>query len=570
MGRKVFISVLGTGDYRECTYAKDGNGEKGDFSCRTRFIQEATLKYLMHEGLWDKSGEVYILLTEKARKKNWEDKKDGGSIVKGLRGVLEDMNLDGSRVHDVTIKEGLDEDELWEIFEAAYGCIQSEDELYFDLTHGFRYLPMLVLILGNYTEFLKGTTVKSITYGNREVSDQGTKPAPIIDLLPLAELRHWTFAAADFVENGNTKKLKDLSEKQIHLLRKTYNKEGRIDERDSMSNLLKFVLAAEEFTDEMKFCRGLSTLKATSYANMIRHDCGDTAKIIRPLPPIMESIIASAEGFSGERDVRNCFAAAEWCYEKNQFQSALTMLQEGIVTFFCERHGIEPTQRNLREAVNKAFYRKNNPNEYDYSDDIELEDKVDEIAADPYLASDGFPSVLTKLQGTRNDMNHAGMRGNPEAASTIKDNIRTYLNKVKQILSEDKPVAYYSPTQRPRLFINLSNHPYASWSDEQKEASKAYGGEVVDLDFPTVDPEASEEELQRLSDEITQEIMEKSQTKAVTVHVMGEMGLTVLLVSALKKKGIPCIYSTTVRISETLPDGSMRKEFHFQRFRKYA
>jgi len=579
MGRKVFISVQGTGIYRECTYAIDGNGEKGDFNCRTRFIQEATLKYLMHEGLWDKSGEVYILLTEKARKNNWEDKKDGGSIVKGLRGVLEDMNLDGSHVHDVTIKEGLDEDELWEIFDAAYGCMQSGDELYFDITHGFRYLPMLVLILGNYAEFLKGTTVKSITYGNWDVSDQGTKPAPIIDLLPLAELQHWAFAAADFVENGNTKKLKKL----IHSICKAYHIEGRIDERDSMSNLWHFVLAAEKFTDEMKFCRGLSTLEATSYANMIRCNCGDTAKIIRPLPPIMESIIASAEGFSGERDVRNCFAAAEWCYDKGQFQAAATELEEAIVSFFCFRHGIDVNDEDGRPLVNSAIAKSTCDHglcKTAYRPlDQESEVKVDKIAKDEFLGIKDILNAFNELCQLRNDYNHAGMRKKTKPLKP--DKMKKKIGKLIGIFKEAffKQEAAQQPTeptpddseeQPAALLVNLSNHPYASWSDEQKEASKAYGGEVVDLDFPQVDPEASEEELQRLSDEMTQKIMEQSQAKAVTVHVMGEMGLTVLLVSALKEKGIPCIYSTTIRISETLPDGSMRKEFHFQRFRKYA
>ncbi len=45
MGRKVFISVLGTGYYGECVYARDGFT-----SSSTRFIQHATLEMLTQKG----------------------------------------------------------------------------------------------------------------------------------------------------------------------------------------------------------------------------------------------------------------------------------------------------------------------------------------------------------------------------------------------------------------------------------------------------------------------------------------------------------------------------------------
>ena len=61
------------------------------------------------------------------------------------------------------------------------------------ITHAFRYLPMLVLVLANYAKFLKNVTVKSLTYGNYEARE-GTN-APIVNLLPIAALQDWTTAA---------------------------------------------------------------------------------------------------------------------------------------------------------------------------------------------------------------------------------------------------------------------------------------------------------------------------------------------------------------------------------------
>lgn len=59
------------------------------------------------------------------------------------------MNLP-VEIRPVDIVDGKDEDEMWKIFNALFNELRDGDELYFDLTHSFRYIPMLVLVLGNY------------------------------------------------------------------------------------------------------------------------------------------------------------------------------------------------------------------------------------------------------------------------------------------------------------------------------------------------------------------------------------------------------------------------------------
>lgn len=55
------------------------------------------------------------------------------------------------------IPEGRNEQEMWEIFQKVYGQMHEGDELYIDLTHAFRYLPMLVLVLSNYAKLIGKT-----------------------------------------------------------------------------------------------------------------------------------------------------------------------------------------------------------------------------------------------------------------------------------------------------------------------------------------------------------------------------------------------------------------------------
>lgn len=64
MARKVFISVLGTGSYKECIYAL------GDTQYdKTRFIQKATLQMLDVKEQWTEDDHIYIVMTDGSQEK---------------------------------------------------------------------------------------------------------------------------------------------------------------------------------------------------------------------------------------------------------------------------------------------------------------------------------------------------------------------------------------------------------------------------------------------------------------------------------------------------------------------
>ena len=280
MARKVFISVLGTGFYDACKYTK------GSFtSSETRFIQQATLEYLKVHNNWttrNAEGEivdrVIILLTDGAKKINWDRnitkrlnrKTDIEEAYTGLEQVLKEMNLP-CPIETVNIPDGKNEDEMWTIFNAVYETLRPNDELYFDLTHSFRYLPMLVLVLGNYAKFLKGVKVKHISYGNYEARDSTTSEAPLMDILPLTMLQDWTFAAADLIQNGNIKKLQELKENNalVPLLRERGKK--NIDRRMAEGYLDSYINSLSDFLNDMKLCLGTNILNGDTI-NQIR-DC---------------------------------------------------------------------------------------------------------------------------------------------------------------------------------------------------------------------------------------------------------------------------------------------------------
>ena len=252
MARKVFISVLGYSNYSECKY------QINDYiSEPVRFIQEATLKYHIQHNEWTSNDIAYILLTDGAKQSNWVDNGQIDRTTKqpikcqGLKSRLDALNTSINISTIENIPNGNNELEVWDIFERTFAHINEGDELYFDLTHGFRYLPMLILTLINYSKFLKNTKVKSITYGNYEAKNNANI-APIIDLLPLSTLQDWTFAAGQYLDSGNVKRLVELSSKNLAPIL-------RDAERRNLETtaLKKFIAALKDSIDDFKTCRSL-------------------------------------------------------------------------------------------------------------------------------------------------------------------------------------------------------------------------------------------------------------------------------------------------------------------------
>ncbi|MBR3143450.1 MAG: toll/interleukin-1 receptor domain-containing protein [Clostridiales bacterium] len=119
-------------------------------------------------------------------------------------------------------------------------------------------------------------------------------------------------------------------------------------------------------------------------------------------------------------------------------------------------------------------------------------------------------------------------------------------------------------------FVNISNHPSDNWGEEQRRAAEEMGT-IVDIPFPLVDPYASEENVEKLADQIVQETLTR---KPAAVMCQGEFTLTEAIVRKLRGKDIPVYSACTQRVSKErlLEDGSTAKEsvFTFVKFRRYG
>jgi len=578
MSRKVFISVLGTSNYRSCFYTK-ASGYKSN---EQRFVQEATLRCLQAETTWDSNDVGYILLTREAMKKNWQDdghtdREDTPPLkLKGLQNTLNEMKLPFDIV-PLEIPEGKDESEIWDVFDILFNQLKDDDHLYFDLTHGFRYLPMLILVLGNYSKFLKNTTVESITYGNFEGRNIVTKEAPIVDLLPLSNLQDWTSASASYLRNGDIKMLSELGGKEVTVLLR--EKETRDEINISLKKILGLIV---EEIENRQLCRGIQLNNSTNI-NEIKSLFDSVKKTsIKPLNPILDKLRDSFDGFESEANCINGFRAAQWCLDFGLYQQACTIFHENIVSALCLTiDGFDWKNKKDRSTVNKALnIVGNNKDECNWK--YEASNEVDRVKENEMIKKAKSSEMLKLLaplffsmNELRNDFNHAGYNDNARKTHIIKTNLKELMDSIYEAIQQNYSTLdlIIPDLERNKLFINLSNHPYKNWNKKQINESKKFGTQI-DIKFPDVDPGASKKDLEKTKKQILNEIEKivlehNSIFQSTTIHIMGEHTLTHSLVNALNRLGITCVASTTKRISKDNLDGTKEVIFEFEKFREY-
>ena len=557
MARKVFISVLGTGSYKECIYAL------GDTQYdKTRFIQKATLQMLDVKEQWTEDDHIYIVMTDGSQEKNWETRTEDGVTIIGLDDTLKDMQL-STPIDTIKIPDGNNEDEIWQIFSNIYNILDKQEdgaELYFDLTHGFRYLPMLVLVLGNYAKFLKNTIVKSITYGTYESRDKVTNIAPIINITPLAALQDWTNAAADYLEHGDATKLKNCADKPLI----TIARETKGQDQDA-TTLIKLSKQLYEFSNLISFNRGDEIIigKQSEQIKALLEKAD--AEYIRPMGPLFKQIAKSVRNFNPDSP-ENMIEASRLCLDHSDFQASITLLQEGIVSMLCRKFHLDVKDKGDREiatqALNKLGLELQNK---EYRPLSPYKETIIKRIIDSGIISSELANQWNKITEDRNDFNHAGLRASYKDAETLRNNISSYLSAVCDEISAIK--AYVPGT--PPLLVNLSNHPYKDWSEDQKKAAEKYG-EVQDMAFPEIDPAMKIDKIKKeIAAAQIDEIKNMCKERRVTVHIMGEMSYTFYVVSQLKAFGILCICSTSERDTDDLGGGEKKVSFHFKRFRDY-
>jgi len=429
-----FISFLGTGNYNEVPYLDtDGNIYK------TKYIQSALIQK-HKERLNSAIANIKIFVTQEARKTHWDPQN---TLRDELTAFLPNANISVVDINPITSEQS-----IWELFNVIYNQIDENADLLIDITHGFRSLPLVSLVIVNYARFLKNINILGIYYGAFEgKSDRGV---PIIELTQLDQLLQWNNAVYSFLNTGNAETISRLANKQAgELIKKTNN--INIYTENSLAKALKELWPILSTCRSKEIINGDAFIKIKDILQEIEQR--DTINI-KPLETLLSKIKDIVIYFE-KNSVANILVAVSLCIRYQLVQEGITLLQEGLITILLYSIGIDDYfNRDHREAVSRYFMFldqpgvKDNPiNDEKYkftAERLTIRDIVEEIKK-PFNA----------LRDIRNDINHAAYTNQDIRANVFEQKLISVYKEALTLLVKSNEIHDTRIIDTATILINL-------------------------------------------------------------------------------------------------------------------
>lgn len=480
--------------------------------------------------------EVRVLATAKAQ----------GHHREALTESLAELGLE-PRFH--TIGGGGATAELWEQFQALKETLRAppDTQVVLDITHGYRSQPFFAAAAVTFVRQVDSVVADHrVVYGAYE----GKPPTQVWDLTLFVDLLDWSRALMLFLRTGR-------AEDVVEPIRRAGKSAGAAWSRSKAGpppRLEALARALERFGDDLVAVRTGALLlgkagSGSSAASLRDELAGNREAVARTLPPladVLERVEAMVQplvtdSLQGEEGEKALAALARLYLDMGRYAEAAAVAREAWVT---------------RCGTSAAAC----PGQPSYS-------RIERASAEAeWFVQAG--KVALNVSRVRNDIEHAGFQPSAAKAKSLKDSISQVVSGLESTAGAGPSQGSAAPEESSAersIFLNVSNHPSSSWSEEQQRAAKRFGGTIVNLGFPAVPPEASPAELEKLAAGALRDVPAETSV----AMVMGEYTLTMLLVRELQWRGISCLAATTVR--EVLEDAEGRKvsSFRFVRFRPY-
>jgi CRISPR-associated DxTHG motif protein len=507
-------------------------------------------------------------------------------------GLLEQelRSADGSapRWRFVRVPDGRQPSELWELFERVRAELARDDvaTLHLDLTHGFRVQPMIALsaldlVRSSWARDRVDPPALRVFYGAFEARQRGPEGdvAPIWDMTGVFQAGAWNAALTAVARYGRGDDFKSLAEpigkaraKQAHA-----GGAGAAGARiaGAPAELGKRIAA---FCDDLATGRVAALFgagqkgSAPALSDLLRSK--ELEPFLEELPPLRSTVewlevrVAKlcASDLVGEEGTQAMVAYAELCMELERFAEAAAALREGAISLFALR-----APRPLAEQLSNGP-RCPAPGFLDARDSVERSctalgreaisknEKIAEAARVALGAALDAAKLANNIGQLRNDVEHLGHRDKPLEASRVRKQLAEHCAQLADLVRA--------------TFVNLSNHPVATWPKEQAAAALALGlGTPADLHggMPTVPPTATEDEVDGMARDLADRALRQGARGA---HVAGDFTLTMALVRELQRRGVRCFAATSERLvsnEEHGPEGAQAtREFRFVRWREYS
>ncbi len=390
------LTFIGPKPYEEVEYTFRGTPFK------TEFFAEA----LSH---WHTPARTIVFLTPEAKgSDNWKKLQER---IPGIVGA--------------DIPNGKSEADIWQIFSKMTENLDEGDEVIFDVTHGFRSIPILALLATSFLRTAKNVELKAILYGAYEAKDKKEGHVPVFDLTPFVSLLDWITATNQFIRNGEGAELAGLL--------KTYPD----------ASVQRLTESIEKISDGLRLLRPLDVMKRAAELPQLFADANTV--ISQNIPPfgLLAQNVERRYGVFGisnpdpQRDAKDILARQlriiEWYLEKGQIVQCLSLAREWVPSLLCLHFNLDPTERDNREDMELLLIGG------------KRKDRAGNTVAESPRLSQWSPvpegrrlKILWNnepfnLASLRNDVLHSGFRKNRKDIDEIKELTEKIVTDLKEI-----------------------------------------------------------------------------------------------------------------------------------------
>ena len=406
------FTFIGVGPLYNSTYTYQQQ------ACTTRFIAEAVV-------LFFKPQQLILVATETSK----NEPIDGDNPQPRVA-YLEQLLGHHTEVKVLTVPEGQSEADLWQIFNRLADSVEEGDRILFDITHGFRSLPLLALTVMAYLRLVKpGVDIQKVIYGAYDAVPRHQAEKPIFDLTLFSELMDWINAVSVFQASGDLSPVsKLLRQRQGQIYRHPASSEGK-NERP------KYMQAAgnsmQTVSEALKFNRLQQVQQASQNSIQLLEEAQSEIETwAQPFSQLIDSVRTELESLSadspadpeGDQNLQKQYQQILWYHQKGQVTHVFLLAREWLVSVGCRQIRLDWRNSDDRQQM-----------------ELMLGQRIQQAAKEQGACSPLSALLLSAWESVslmRNDLAHFGMRPDPLTVQNIKNNVKRALPLLAKVAEE--------------------------------------------------------------------------------------------------------------------------------------
>jgi CRISPR-associated DxTHG motif protein len=399
------LTFIGVNNYNETTYRWQ------EHTYRSRFVAEALAEWFTAES-------VVVFLTAQAKQHaNWQEFQ---------------QRVQHRHLVPVDIPDVNGEQDMWRIFDQVVKQVQEGEHIALDITHAFRFLPMLILTVGAFLRVTKNVQIEHIFYGQYV---PGQAESPVIDMVLLLSLLDWAAATQRLRETGDARWIGRTLKDTHRELWKTRAAQP--------SALYQAGKDLETLSQALHLARSQEAMKAAeSLRKNLEGAPDEIAEWAKPFALLLEEVKEQTEHLAhSDTDTLDAKHLRKQLYFIGQLvEYGLTLqaaqmarewvvnwaiwYREGCGTLQKEQWLGQDVRQKVEDELNKAFpstKQHRDPAPLKWLENSKMNDLLKQLWSD----------VLPDL---RNDLAHCGMRTNPRSLQALQKQTEQYLSQLQELI----------------------------------------------------------------------------------------------------------------------------------------